>query len=129
MDQGAGTAMAAEPNVTPMIDVLLVLLILFMLLVPLQRRQLDAQLPDPEPARGEAAGIVLEVGPAGRLAINREPVREAELGARLRAIYRGRPQKVIFVRGDRAATYQEVIAAMDSARGAGVRVIGLDPRR
>jgi biopolymer transport protein TolR len=120
--------MQAEPNVTPMIDVLMVLLIIFMVIVPMSRRSVDVQLP--VPAGGEAApGIVLEVGPGGRLALNRQPVAESQLGARLRAVYAGRPDKSIIVHGDGAARYQEVVAAIDSARGAGVRVVGRDPRR
>lgn len=121
-------SMNAEPNVTPMIDVLMVLLILFMLMVPMSRRTVDVQLPS-EQRGGVTAAIVLEVGPGGRLAVNRQPVSADQLGVRLREIYAGRPDKVITVRGDGAARYQEVVAAIDSARGAGVRVIGLDPRR
>ena len=64
-----------------------------------------------------------------RLALDRQPVRPAELGARLRAVYAGRPDEVLTVRGEGAARYQEVVAAIDSARGAGVRVVGLDPHR
>ena len=122
------TVMQSEPNVAPMIDVLLVLLVIFMLLVPLQRRHVTVQLPARQFSEDGAVGIVLEVGPAGRLALNREPVTEAALRQRLRAVYAGRPDKTLIVRGDRAATYQAVITAMDSARGAGVRVIGVDSR-
>lgn len=123
-------ALTAEPNVTPMIDVLMVLLVIFMLIVPASRRAVDVQLPDPyAPPSNAAPGIVLEVGPGGVLALNRQPVAEAALGARLRAVYAGRPDKVLTVRGDGRARYQAVVAAVDSARGAGVRVIGLDPRR
>ena len=119
--------MAAEPNVTPMIDVLMVLLIIFMVAVSGKRRAMDVQLPA-ESGEGQGAPIVLEVGPHGRLALNRQPVAPAELGRRLREVYAGRPDKVLMVRGDGAARYQEVIAAMDSARGAGVRVLGADLR-
>ena len=122
--------MRAEPNVTPMIDVLMVLLIIFMVIVPASRRAVDVQLPDPHAPPSDAApAIVLEVGLGGTLALNRQPVAEAALGARLRAVYAGRPDKVLTVRGDGRARYQAVVAAIDSARGAGVRVIGLDPRR
>jgi biopolymer transport protein ExbD len=119
--------MQAEPNVTPMIDVLMVLLIIFMVMVPTSRRAIGAQLPA-EQGSGGHTPIVLEVGPGGRLALNQQPVAEAQLGARLRAVYAGRPDRVITVRGARTARYQEVVAALDSARGAGVRVIGLDTR-
>jgi biopolymer transport protein ExbD len=121
--------MQAEPNVTPMIDVLMVLLIIFMVIVPMSRRAVDVQLPAPGVSEGMPGVIVLEVGPSGRLALNRQPVTEARLGARLRALYADRPDKSIIVHGDGAARYQEVVAAIDSARGAGVRVVGLDPRR
>ncbi len=121
--------MNAEPNVTPMIDVLMVLLIIFMVIVPAGRRAVDVQLPPNAPADPAGPAIVLEVGPDGRLALNRRPVRAADLGARLRAVYAGRPDRALTVRGDGRARYQEVVAAIDSARGAGVRVVGLDPRR
>ena len=121
--------MRAEPNVTPMIDVLMVLLVIFMVIVPTSRRAIDVQLPDPHAPPSGAPAIVLEVGPGGALALNRQPVAEAALGARLRAVYAGRPDRVLTVRGDGRARYASVVAAVDSARGAGVRVIGLDPRR
>ena len=119
--------MQAEPNVTPMIDVLMVLLIIFMFMVPMSQRAAYVQLPVEQPG-GQGTPIVLEVGPGGRLALNRQAVALADLGARLRAVYVGRPDKTITVRGDGAATYQEVVTAIDIARGAGVTV-GLDPRK
>ncbi len=124
----AAPRMQADPNVTPMIDVLMVLLIIFMVIVPTSRRALDVQLPSQQGA-ADGGAIVLEVGPGDHLAVNRQPVPLAALGSRLRAIYAGRPDKVITVHGDGRARYEEVVAAMDSARGAGVRVISLDPRR
>ena len=121
-------AMSSEPNVTPMIDVLLVLLIIFMVaLVP--RRTMDATLPSAVGTPDDAPRIVLEVGPRGRYALNQSPVPSRDLEARLRAVYAGRPDKTLVIRGDPRATYQEVITAMDVARGAGVLVLGLDPRR
>ena len=119
--------MNAEPNVTPMIDVLMVLLIIFMVIVPSSRRAIDVQLLAEQAGAG-GTPIVREVGPGGRLALDQEPVAAAQLGARLRAVYAGRPDRVITVRGARTARYQEVVAALDSARGAGVHVIGLDTR-
>jgi len=118
----------AEPNVTPMIDVLMVLLIIFMVAVSTDRRTVDVQLPVPSETGDGGASIVLEVGPGGHLALNRQPVPEAELGRRLRAVYAGRPDRVLMVRGARTARYQEVVTAMDSARAAGVRVLGMDTR-
>ena len=121
----------ADLNVTPFLDILLVLLIMFMVMFPLSRRAIDAQLPDPDAVGdpSQAVPIVLEVGPGGRYAINREPVDSASLKTRLLAVYAPRPDKRLLVRGARAATYQEVITAMDVARSAGVTVLGLDPDR
>jgi len=120
--------MQAEPNVTPMIDVLMVLLIIFMFMVPMSQRATYVNLPAGEGV-GPGTAIVLEVGPAGRLRLNRRPVALAALGQTLRAVYAARPDKVITIRGDGAARYQDVVTAIDIARGAGVRVVGLDPRK
>jgi len=126
MRAASHTRMNGEPNVTPFLDVLLVLLIIFMYLCLNQQKLIDAQLPDPFARTGsDAEAIVLEVKPNASYAINQQPVAAAELDARLRAIYAGRPTKTLIVRGDRGVRYQDVIAAMDIARGAGVVAIGL----
>ena len=127
MEGTRASGMQAEPNVTPMIDVLMVLLIIFMFMVPASQRATYASLPEDRPG-GEGTAMVLEVLPGGRVALNREPLAVGVLAARLRAVYAGRPDKVLMVRGDGAATYQEVVTAIDIARGAGVAVVGLDPR-
>ncbi len=128
---GVGRNLANEPNVTPMIDVLLVLLIIFMIVVPMSRKAIDIQLPDPTPvvtSKPDNSQIVLEIGPHDVLSINKEPVTKDNLGKRLKEIYDPRPDKVLFVKGDSAAKYQDVIDAMDVARGSGVKVIGVPPK-
>ncbi|MFN5153460.1 MAG: ExbD/TolR family protein [Gemmatimonadota bacterium] len=119
-----------EPNVVPMIDVMLVLLVIFML-VQQVRKAIDVQLPDPNPsvaaANSASNQIVLEVLPGEQFAVNREPVTKDDLLKRLTEIYEARPEKIIFVKGDPKVQFQDVIYAMDVARGAGVKVIGVPP--
>jgi len=122
--------MNADPNVTPFLDVLLVLLILFMYLCLNQQKAITAQLPDPNRrAVDDTPAIVLEVMPNATYAINTQPVDEAQLAARLRSIYADRPTKPLIVRGTPGVTYQEIVTAMDVARGAGVVAIGLTNMR
>ena len=126
-----GRGLTNEPNVTPMIDVLLVLLIIFMLVVPMSRKAIDLQLPDPSEQQSSETPppqIVLEVFPGDKFMVNKEPLTRATLAARLKQIYDGRPEKIIFVKGDPKVKYSDVIYAMDVARGAGVKVIGVSPK-
>ena len=120
-----------EPNVVPMIDILLVLLIIFMLVVPMSRKAIDLQLPDPteqQQSENPPPQIVLEVMPGNRFLVNKEAQTRESLGKRLKEIYDGRPEKIIFVKGDPKVKYSDVIFAMDVARGAGVKVIGMSPK-
>jgi biopolymer transport protein ExbD len=121
-----------EINVTPMIDVLLVLLIIFMMVIPMSRKAIDLQLPDPTPDNTNSgpppSQIVLEVLPGGTFRINTQPVAKADLAKKLKEIYDPRPDKIIFVKGDPAVKYSDVISAMDAARGSGVKVIAMTPK-
>ena len=135
MDVGGNqSGLKNEPNVVPMIDVLLVLLIIFMMIVPASRKTIDVQLPDPNPPATPPTDapqdqIILEVLPGGIFEINNQSVNGGRNGllSRLQDIYNGRPQKLIFVKGAPDVKYQDVIFAMDMARGAGVTVIGIPP--
>ena len=127
-----GSGLSNEINVTPMIDVLLVLLIIFMMVIPMSRKAIDLQLPDPTPDNTNSgpppSQIVLEVLPAGVFKVNTQPIAKADLAKKLKEIFDPRPDKIIFVKGDPAVKYSDVIWAMDVARGSGVKVIGMTPK-
>jgi biopolymer transport protein TolR len=124
--------MSAAINVTPMIDVLLVLLIIFMVVQQGLRKGIDAQVPPPhdpgDPPVVDPTAIVLEVLGGGRYAINRQPVGVEGLESAVARTFAGRPRKVLFVKGGEGLTYGEVVAALDATRAAGVQVVGLVPR-
>jgi len=131
MTTGGNTGLSNEINVTPMIDVLLVLLIIFIMAVPMMRKAIDLQLPDPTPQQTTTQApdqIVLQVLPNGAYKINSEAVSKDNLSKRLKEIFEPRPDKIIFVKGDPKVKYQDVIFGMDQSRGAGVKVIGIPPK-
>src|SRR5262245_57866921 len=121
--QGAHETVSA-PNVTPMIDVLLVLLIIFMITQPLSRMTLKVQVPPPpQPTNSPPSvsnQIVLELPDNGGYAINGQPVPKNQLDSQFHAIYDPRPAKLLFVKPGHNRIFQDVIEVMDVARGAGV---------
>lgn len=131
MSVGGGGSLTSEPNVVPMIDIMLVLLIIFMIMQPLVRKAIDLQIPTPNPtvmpANSKSDQIVLEVLPEGKLAINKTDVSKEQLAEKLKEIYDPRPEKVLFIKGDPKVLYQDIIWTMDVSRGAGVKVIGIPP--
>ena len=125
------SGLTSDPNVVPMIDIMLVLLIVFMIMQPRVRKEIDLQLPDPNPtvapANAKSDQIVMEVLANSSFRINKQDVSKDALPDRLRQIYDPRPEKIIFIKGDPEVLYSDVIWAMDVARGSGVKVIGVPP--
>ena len=120
---GPRGALSSEPNVVPMIDILLVLLIIFMITQPLSRMALDVQVPPPDTPttnRTPPSQIVLELSDDGGYQINGQPVPKDQLDTQIHAIYDQRPAKLLFIKAGANRIYQDVIEAMDVARGAGV---------
>ena len=126
----ASGALSSEPNVVPMIDILLVLLIIFMISQPLARMAIDVQVPPPvsAPSTAPSTQIVLEIREDGQYAINGQPVPKAQLDTQIHTIFDNRPAKLLFIKAAPNRIYQEVIEAMDVARGAGIEVIGFTPK-
>ncbi len=127
---GKGGGPRCDINMTPMIDILLVLLIIFMVITPLTPHGLEALAPEPpdkknQPPPDQDRTVVIIIDKDKSMHINNEDTDMDKLGPRLEQIFKTRAERVVFVKGDPDLEYQTVARAIDIAKGAQIDKVGL----
>jgi biopolymer transport protein TolR len=131
MAVGGSKGVMADPNIVPLIDVLLVLIIIFMVITPTTPKGLEALVPQPAPPNAKenpellAKTIVVQVTAGGKVLINQDETTWEQLGPRLEDIFKQRAEKVAFVKGDDAVEFAQVARAIDIMRSNGIDKVGL----
>ena len=131
MSMAVGTnTLKCDMNVTPFIDVLLVLLIIFMVIAPVTPKGLSALVPQPakpneQPSQSDLRTVVISIEKDKSMKINQDAVTEADLQTRLEDIFKSRAERVVFVKGDPDLEYGPVANVIDTAHAAGIDKVGL----
>ena len=130
VDLGSAGSSMATPNVVPLIDILLVLIIIFMVITPLTPKGLDTLVPQPSPnAQPDPEQlkktVVVQVALNGKLKINNDDTNWQALGPRMETIFKDRAEKIAFVKGDNDVLFMDVARAIDIMKEAGIDKVGL----
>ncbi|MGA7916375.1 MAG: biopolymer transporter ExbD [Candidatus Acidiferrales bacterium] len=126
---GGGKGSMSEPNIVPLIDVLLVLIIIFMVITPMTPQGMPALVPQPATnvplAVEPSQAVIVQVTADGKVKINQDDVTWDGLGPRLDDIFKLRAEKAAFVKGDDSVAFMQVARAIDIMRGSGINDVGL----
>jgi biopolymer transport protein TolR len=125
----SGGGVRSDINITPLVDVVLVLLIIFMVMTPTMLKEMNVTVPEKadvmNPTPTTTDQIVVGVNREGKLAVNREPIDASQLATRIHDLIATKADKLVFFDVDDDAVYEDVVHAMDSCRGAGAKTLGI----